>query len=139
MCNTLGLDCMQGPGSSICNLHQLRLQLPGMQCMAALTNPFDKLLQISVSLAKCTCIQSIKETHWTSGNNSMIDVSTSGLVMSAQSTSMQGSILHYYYFIILYFAVASGHCRDFYMRKGFCVSVNHLTMHASSHAALLPL
>ena len=132
MCNTLGLHCMQGPGSSICNLHQLWLQFPGTQCMAALTNPFDKLVQFSVSLGKCICTQSIKQTHLTSGNNDMIDVSTSDLVMPAKSISMQGSIL---VVLLLHLVIADIKV----LCKAFCVVVNHLTMHTFSQAALLPL
>ena len=35
------------------------------------------------------------------------------------------------------FAVASGHCRDYYMHKVFYVVVNHLIVHAVSHVDLM--
>ncbi len=62
----------------------------------------------------------------------MIDVSTSGLVIPAQSTSMQGSILDV---LLLHLVIADVNV----LCKAFCVVVSHLTMLTISHAALLPL
>ncbi len=57
----------------------------------------------------------------------MIDESTSGLVIPAQSTSMHVLLLH------LVIADVNVLC------KASCVVVSHLTILTISHAALLPL